>query len=358
MKKLLVLFICALFFVFAAGPVSAVASNAQPVVEAVLFFSPACPHCHKVMEEDLPPLYEKYGPHLKIETIDTTTENGQKLYQAAVSAFNIPQDRQGVPTLIIGQNVLVGSSQIPNELPGLIEEGLKNGGTPLPSIPGLETVVTPTPAAAVVITPPVQPSSGIGFIDNFQRDPAGNSLAVVVLIFMLIVVVYEISRRPWRVDEKRTSWFKAEWQRFAIPLFVLAGLLVSGYLSVVEVVSLQAYCGPVGHCNAVQQSEYAKVFGILPVGVLGVLGNLSILTVWWVKEYTSGRLAELARPALLLLTGFGICFSIYLTFLEPFVIGATCLWCISSALIMTGMFYITCETAAQPVAPDEEEDID
>ena len=31
---------------------------------------------------------------------------------------------------------------------------------------------------------------------------------------------------------------------------------------------------------------------------------------------------------------FGMSFSIYLTFLEPFVIGATCMWCLSSAVIM------------------------
>lgn len=30
-------------------------------------------------------------------------------------------------------------------------------------------------------------------------------------------------------------------------------------------------------------------------------------------------------------------FSACLTFLEPFVIGASCLWCLSSALLMTGL---------------------
>ena len=34
-------------------------------------------------------------------------------------------------------------------------------------------------------------------------------------------------------------------------------------------------------------------------------------------------------------------FSIYLTFLEPFVIGATCLWCLSSAVIMTLLYLLT-----------------
>ena len=35
------------------------------------------------------------------------------------------------------------------------------------------------------------------------------------------------------------------------------------------------------------------------------------------------------------MTAGGVLFSIYLTFLEPFVIGATCAWCLSSAVIMT-----------------------
>jgi uncharacterized membrane protein len=40
------------------------------------------------------------------------------------------------------------------------------------------------------------------------------------------------------------------------------------------------------------------------------------------------------------LSTFGIGFSIYLTFLEPFVIGATCIWCIISAAIMTVLFQL------------------
>jgi uncharacterized membrane protein len=42
-----------------------------------------------------------------------------------------------------------------------------------------------------------------------------------------------------------------------------------------------------------------------------------------------------AGIALFAMTGLGTLFSIYLTFLEPFVIGATCMWCLSSATIMT-----------------------
>jgi uncharacterized membrane protein len=34
-------------------------------------------------------------------------------------------------------------------------------------------------------------------------------------------------------------------------------------------------------------------------------------------------------------------FSIYLTFLEPFVIAATCMWCLASALCIVGLLWLT-----------------
>ncbi|MBS3753330.1 MAG: hypothetical protein KGY46_08075 [Anaerolineales bacterium] len=42
-----------------------------------------------------------------------------------------------------------------------------------------------------------------------------------------------------------------------------------------------------------------------------------------------------------MLTGFGTFFSMYLTFLEPFVIGATCAWCLTSFLIITAQLWIS-----------------
>jgi len=38
---------------------------------------------------------------------------------------------------------------------------------------------------------------------------------------------------------------------------------------------------------------------------------------------------------------FGTLFSLILTFLEPFVIGATCLWCLASAVLITAIFILS-----------------
>jgi uncharacterized membrane protein len=53
---------------------------------------------------------------------------------------------------------------------------------------------------------------------------------------------------------------------------------------------------------------------------------------------------------MLVMTSAGILFSIYLTFLEPFVIGATCAWCITSAVIMTLLFLLSLDPGRQAVS--------
>ena len=55
---------------------------------------------------------------------------------------------------------------------------------------------------------------------------------------------------------------------------------------------------------------------------------------------------------------FGVLFSIYLTFLEPFVIGATCMWCISSAIFQTIIFLAATDPAKRAWQEDDFEDED
>jgi uncharacterized membrane protein len=119
------------------------------------------------------------------------------------------------------------------------------------------------------------------------------------------------------------------------------GFGVAGYLGYVETTQVLAFCGPVGDCNTVQQSEYARLFGVLPIGVLGMGGYAMIVIAWWVGRNTHGRLATLAVASLFAMTVLGTLFSIYLTYLEPFVIGATCAWCLTSSILITALMLLS-----------------
>lgn len=325
----------------------------EPVVRAVLFYSTNCPHCHRVITEVLIPLTEQYGEALQIIAVNTSQTGGHKLYLAAVEAFEIPPERRGVPTLIVDDVVLVGSLEIPELFPALVEQGLAAGGVDWPTIPGLAEVLTragpgsiATPTLALTAAPTLPTDVPSGISANIARDPLGNSLSIAVLCGMVVSVGWVMNRsvRVWRGQGSPLSEANLPvWKAWGVPALCAVGLVVASYLTYVETRQVKAVCGPVGDCNAVQQSEYALLFGVLPVAVLGVMGYVAILAAWAWGQFGRGWLAELAPLALFGMALFGTLVSIYLTFLEPFVIGATCSWCLTSAVMMTLILLLVTE---------------
>jgi uncharacterized membrane protein len=178
--------------------------------------------------------------------------------------------------------------------------------------------------------------------NRFNMDPAGNSLSVLVLAVMLVSLA--LRGYPPRVEAKA-------WPVWVIPALVLVGAGVAGYLSYIEVTHSEAVCGPVGDCNTVNQSAYATLFGFLPVGVLGLMGYGVILVLWVLRHSGSGELPRVATLGVWATALFGTLFSVYLTFLEPFVIGATCAWCLTSAVIMTLLLWASSPLAAASWKP-------
>lgn len=342
--------------------VPTVAHGQEPVVQAVLFYSPSCPHCHQVIAEFLPPIQDTYGEQLQIVFVDVSMEGGSFLYRNAIEAFEIPPERQGVPTMIIGDQVLVGSVEIPNIFPGLLEEGLASGGVSWPAIPGLAEALGIEPDEPPVEgEEPVEPTGGepddppvergepvegleASVVDRVMRDPVGNGLSIAVLVAMIgsLGIAFDRWRHPGPVrrnprDERRPA--------AALILLMAVGLMVASYLAFVETTQSTAVCGPVGDCNTVQTSSYAILFGVLPVGVLGVVGYLAMAVAWGAGFFGEGSLRDFGILALAAMALAGTLFSLYLTFLEPFVIGATCAWCLSSAVIMTASLLFTVRPA-------------
>ena len=353
-----------LISLFVSPARQAYAQSDSPVVHAVLFYSPTCPHCHLVINETIVPLVEKYGDQLQIIGIDITQQQGQTLFLSTIQKFNL--DSAGVPFLVINDIYLIGSADIPDKFPGLVETYLEQGGVDWPDLPGLSGMLSTSPeensstdqpetphatlspvtASPSALSPTATPKiAGIhtetsNWFDTFARDPAGNTLSVVVLMGMLgsIAWTFTLFKKTKGVS------LKGNWEWIVPPLCVI-GFSVAGYLAYVEITQAAAVCGPVGDCNTVQQSEYAILFGVLPIGILGMFGYVAIFIAWLATQFTRDHLADLAAISIFAMTAFGTLFSIYLTFLEPFVIGATCAWCLTSAIIMTLLMLFSAEPA-------------
>lgn len=347
-KMILVLLVSFVLALSLAGLVQAQGETA--VVRAVLFYSPTCPHCQHVIEDVLPPLYEEYGSQLQIIGVSTLESEGWALYQAAAERFSIPKEQQVVPTLIVGETVLTGADEVAERFPGLIQAGLAAGGAALPDIPGLLELLPPEISAPAGSGPIVPEEERPGPLALFARDPAGNTLALVVLIAMLASLGYVAvgGRQALRPRGRTPAPPAPPSGGWLVPVLASAGLGVALYLAYVETQGAKAACGPVGDCNAVQHSPYARLFGVLPIGILGAIGYVAMLAAWaWRRIGTDERRRAVASFALFGMTALGVLFSIYLTFLEPFVIGATCAWCLSSAVIVTLLLLLTARPGIQ-----------
>lgn len=115
--------------------------------------------------------------------------------------------------------------------------------------------------------------------------------------------------------------------RAALGGLAVAGLLISAYLTWAHFAGLEPVCGFGSHgCQTVQSSRYATVLSV-PVAVLGLAGYVGLLLAAVSRGEAGAYLG-------LLVALVGTLFSAYLTYLEVFVIGAVCQWCVASAAIM------------------------
>lgn len=135
MRKLGVIAGCVLVLCMVAVP-RAWAQEEQPVVRGYLFYSETCPACHQTRTQILPELYRRYGQQLRIKAININeSEENYQWLLACEQAFGVPEDKAAIPVLFIGDQYMVGSAEIKDQLPPLIEEHLAQGGLAYPDVP-------------------------------------------------------------------------------------------------------------------------------------------------------------------------------------------------------------------------------
>jgi protein-disulfide isomerase/rhodanese-related sulfurtransferase len=103
-------------------------------------------------------------------------------------------------------------------------------------------------------------------------------------------------------------------------------------------------------CDAVRASVYSHVHGV-PMPVFGVAGYVLVALLIIAESLVPAALAIEVRYALAGATGFGFLFSLYLEYLQGFVIHAFCAWCVTSGLAMTALCALALYNVVRP-APE------
>ena len=169
----------------------------------------------------------------------------------------------------------------------------------------------------------------------------------LILILNLLLPIVEFFRKTPAQNPKN-------WIAWAVPVLVTAGLVVAGYLTYVETTANMVECGvAIPGCVTVQTSTYAKLFGFFPIALLGVIGYVVILASWILLKIVAPSKQDLVSLVLWAFCMFGVLFSIYLTYLEAFIIHATCSWCILSAVLMILLLWVSTPKAQNYFFEDE-----
>jgi uncharacterized membrane protein len=127
--------------------------------------------------------------------------------------------------------------------------------------------------------------------------------------------------------------------RMGAALAALAGLFVSAYLWLYKLGAIGTLACGTGGCETVQLSPQSRFLGV-EVAAIGAAGYalLLLLTLASLQPRWAGsrRLLE----AIAALSGGAVAFTLYLKYLELFVIHAICRWCVASAVLIVVFFVL------------------
>ena len=142
-------------------------------------------------------------------------------------------------------------------------------------------------------------------------------------------------------------------KRMLVGMLALIGVFLSTYLTLYKLGYIGQLQCAVGSCETVNTSRWATFLG-LPVATWGLgfyVAALALVMLGIRERYADSRAVSLALVGL---TGWGVVFSGWLTYLELFVIDAICMWCVISACIVVVMFLISLadlrDVRAEPAA--------
>src|SRR4030042_1203919 len=121
----------------------------------------------------------------------------------------------------------------------------------------------------------------------------------------------------------------------AIAILAIACIAIAGYLYYIHVT--QVGCSLGGGCDIVNTSSYSELFGI-PLALYGVGYYIVVLILALLRlQQAFGDRLPLILAGV---SGWGVLYSLYLFYLELFVIHAICPWCVMQMVAVMVIFGI------------------
>ncbi|HJQ53290.1 MAG TPA: vitamin K epoxide reductase family protein [Gemmatimonadaceae bacterium] len=140
-------------------------------------------------------------------------------------------------------------------------------------------------------------------------------------------------------------------KRMIVAALALAGIFIATYLTLYKLGVIGELSCSIGSCETVNTSKWSRFAG-LPVAGWGVLFYVEVFIIAVIG--TTARLADQPAISIILVieSAIGVLFSAWLTYLELAVIHAICIWCVTSAVIVTLILLVSIADYREVRAPE------
>ena len=123
-------------------------------------------------------------------------------------------------------------------------------------------------------------------------------------------------------------------KRMIMATLALAGIFIALYLTLYKLGVIGELSCSIGSCETVNTSKWSRFLG-MPVAAWGVLFYLDVFAVALIGTLPRFEAERVISVVLVAEAAVGVLFSAWLTYLELGVIHAICIWCVTSAVIVT-----------------------
>ena len=140
-----------------------------------------------------------------------------------------------------------------------------------------------------------------------------------------------------------------------VAALALAGIFISLYLTLYKLGIIGELSCSIGSCETVNTSKWATFLG-LPVAAWGLLFYLDVFAVALIGTFPRFENQPVISVVLVVQSAIGVLFSGWLTYLELAVIHAICIWCVTSACVVTLIFFVSLMDLREiraPLAPED-----
>ena len=119
-----------------------------------------------------------------------------------------------------------------------------------------------------------------------------------------------------------------------VAALALAGIFISLYLTLYKIGVIGELTCSIGSCETVNTSKWASFLG-LPVAAWGLFFYIDVFAIALIGTMPRFENEPVISVVLTAEAAVGVLFSSWLTYLELGVIHAICIWCVTSAVIVT-----------------------